>query len=199
MSGKAAGIAVLAIVLIIVIAFIAVPYEGNPLYKTYTHMVLGYESQPEYSSPLTDCNFTLKFKAYKEQVPIFSSINPDRPIIVNRTKGRHLLLQFIKLLVEKLNMTINLDIKIYDNETNELLYEKTINIGDGLDREIHIYTNTSVIRPCHYVRVVVDLHFEMHYKYKITGETFDFTKDVHKERVVHVETKPTNTEYTLTG
>jgi len=193
--------AILVIFILIGLTFIAVPFDGNPLYETLTHLEIKYSAQPTYSSPLADCDYNITCKAYKDyKSKLFTTIQKQDTIhITNRTTARHKLLEFIKKYVNDFNFTLHFNVTIITNDTGVLVYQKIIDINDLSDKEIHIYTNTTVLRPCTYVRVIVSMHLEFDYTFfNVTSEHYHFSKTIVKERVIHIKMSPTaSAEYQL--
>jgi hypothetical protein len=194
---KVAVTAIVVIIILLGLSLIAVPFEGNPLYQTLTHIELAYSAEPQYASPLSDCNYTVSVRAYKDYKSRLFAVDTETPQIRNRERAMNRLQEFMSKYVNKFNFTLYLNITILDNSTGQLLYQKILNIYDVNDKEIHIYRDVTELQPCTYVKIIVQLHLEISYVH-ITGETYQLTKDLTKERVIHIETSPTvATEYQL--
>ena len=199
-----AVIAVIVIIILIGLALVAVPFDGNPLYQTLTHVVVKYSATPIYASPLNDCRYDVTVKAFKDYKSIFQSVNVDKEQVQTCTCKasvyKHKLLEFVEQYVENYNFTLTLNITIIDNSTKQLIYQRILNIFDLYDKEIHIYRRVTEIRPCTYVKIYVQLHVEFDYQFigNVTIQPIHFSKTITKERIIHVEMSPTQaTEYQL--
>ena len=192
------AIAIIVIAILGVLAFIAVPFDGNPLYQAVTHIEVKYSAQPEYASPLSDCQYNVTARAYKDFKSKFLSIKREE--IKNRLSQRHRFLEFVKQYATDYNFTLTLNITITNNSTGQIIYQRILNIYELYDKEIHIYRNTSEIKPCTYIKLQIQLHIEFYYKFvgNLTQQTLHFSKTIEKERIIHVSTSPVGaTEYQL--